>query len=289
MRVDFIKEYWDHVFSFFISEYENGRTPNPDILCNKEIKFKAFLKHAMSLGADYIAMGHYARVIHDGDKHYLLRGVDDNKDQTYFLSQISKEQLAKALFPVGDMLKKDVRQVAAEYNLATATKKDSTGVCFIGERNFKQFLKNYLPAKAGKMMTPDGKYMGDHDGIMYYTIGQRHGLGIGGDGDPWFVVGKDLQNNILYVAQGQQNPLLYSNRIIVSNLNFFNEPPIEGAQITAKFRYRSKDVNIKIHYLNDSQIEVQTLEPAWAVTPGQAAVLYDGDICLGGGIIKEVK
>lgn len=287
-RVDFINEYWDYVFSYFLDEYKKGRTPNPDIMCNKEIKFKAFLKHAMDLGADYIAMGHYARVIHDGDKHYMLRGVDQNKDQTYFLSQISKEQLAKALFPIGDMLKKDVRALAAEYNLETATKKDSTGVCFIGERNFKQFLKNYLPARPGIMMTPDGQVMGEHDGIMYYTIGQRHGLGIGGDGDAWFVVGKDLEKNILYVAQGQQNPLLYSNRIIVSNINFFNDPPSDGATLTAKFRYRSADVPITIHYLDNDKIEVRTLEPAWAVTPGQACVFYDGEYCLGGATIDEV-
>ncbi len=287
-RIDFIEEYWNSVFSYFIDEYKKGRTPNPDILCNKEIKFKAFLNHAMTLGADFIAMGHYARVIHDGDKHYLLRGKDDNKDQTYFLCGISKDQLAKALFPIGDMQKKDVRALAAEYDLETATKKDSTGVCFIGERNFKEFLKNYVPAKRGLMKTIDGKTMGEHDGIMYYTIGQRHGLGIGGDGEPWFVVGKDLKNNTLYVGQGKDNPLLYANRIIVSNANFFNEPPVEGSSITAKFRYRSKDVPITIHYLDNNLIEVRTIDPAWAVTPGQACVFYDGEYCLGGATIEEV-
>lgn len=287
-RIDFITEYWNTVFKYFLDEYKKGRTPNPDIMCNKEIKFKAFLDHAMTLGADFIAMGHYARVIHDGDKHYLLRGLDENKDQTYFLSQISKQQLAKALFPIGDMQKKEVRALAEEYDLVTAKKKDSTGVCFIGERNFKEFLKNYLPSKPGKMVTVDGKIMGEHDGIMYYTIGQRHGLGIGGDGDPWFVIGKNLKDNTLLVGQGKNNELLYSNRIITSNVNFFNEPPVDGAKITAKFRYRSKDVPVKIKWLDKDKLEVQTLEPAWAVTPGQACVFYDGEYCLGGSIIDEV-
>ena len=287
-RIDFITEYWNTVFKYFLDEYKKGRTPNPDIMCNKEIKFKAFLDHAMTLGADFIAMGHYARVIHDGDKHYLLRGLDENKDQTYFLSQISKQQLAKALFPIGDMQKKEVRALAEEYDLVTAKKKDSTGVCFIGERNFKEFLKNYLPSKPGKMVTVDGKIMGEHDGIMYYTIGQRHGLGIGGDGDPWFVIGKNLKDNTLLVGQGKNNELLYSNRIITSNVNFFNEPPVDGAEITAKFRYRSKDVPVKIKWLDKDKLEVQTLEPAWAVTPGQACVFYDGEYCLGGSIIDEV-
>lgn len=287
-RIDFITEYWNTVFKYFLDEYKKGRTPNPDIMCNKEIKFKAFLDHAMTLGADYIAMGHYARVIHDGDKHYLLRGKDENKDQTYFLSQISKAQLAKALFPIGDMQKKDVRALAEQYDLVTANKKDSTGVCFIGERNFKEFLKNYLPSKPGKMITVDGKVMGEHDGIMYYTIGQRHGLGIGGEGDPWFVIGKNLQDNTLLVGQGKHNELLYSNRIITSNVNFFNELPKSGTQITAKFRYRSQDVPVTIHWLDDDLLEVRTLEPAWAVTPGQACVFYDGEYCLGGSIIDEV-
>lgn len=287
-RVDFIKEYWDTVFKYFIDEYKKGRTPNPDIMCNKEIKFKAFLDHAFSKGAEFIAMGHYARVIHDGDKHYLLRGLDANKDQTYFLSQISKEQLAKALFPIGDMQKKEVRELATAYDLVTATKKDSTGVCFIGERNFKQFLKNYLPAKPGKMVTIDGKVMGEHDGSMYYTIGQRHGLGIGGDGEPWFVIGKNLERNELLVGQGKNNPLLYCNRILTSNVNFFNEPLKDGAQITAKFRYRQADVPVTIHWIDKDTLEVRPLNPAWAVTPGQACVFYDGEYCLGGATIDEV-
>ena len=286
-RVDFINEYWEMVFKYFLDEYKAGRTPNPDIMCNKEIKFKAFLKHAQDLGADYIAMGHYARVIHDGTKHYMLRGVDDNKDQTYFLSQISTSQLAKALFPIGDMLKKDVRKVAEEYHLITADKKDSTGVCFIGERNFKEFLQNYLPAQKGAMMTPDGKYIGEHDGIMYYTIGQRHGLGIGGEGEAWFVVGKDIKTNTLYVAQGKDHPLLYCNKVLVSHLNFFNERPANGTHLTAKFRYRSRDIPIEISYQSDDLAIVQTLEPAWAVTPGQACVFYDGEYCLGGGTIEK--
>ena len=186
------------------------------------------------------------------------------------------------------MQKKDVRALAEQYDLVTAKKKDSTGVCFIGERNFKEFLKNYLPSKPGKMVTVDGKIMGEHDGIMYYTIGQRHGLGIGGEGEPWFVIGKNLNNNTLLVGQGKHNELLYSNRIITSNVNFFNEPPADGSHITAKFRYRSKDVPVTIKWLGEDKLEVHTLEPAWAVTPGQACVFYDGEYCLGGSIIDEV-
>lgn len=287
-RVDFVEEYWNTVFKYFLDEYKNNRTPNPDIMCNKEIKFKAFLNKALELGADYIAMGHYARVIHDGNKHYLLRGVDENKDQTYFLSFLSKEQLAKALFPIGDMLKKDVRALAKEYNLSTSDKKDSTGVCFIGERNFKEFLKNYLPAKPGVIKTMDGKVVGSHEGVMYYTIGQRHGLGIGGDGDAWFVCGKSLEKNELYVCQGKGNPLLYANKIYLTNVNFFNERPKEGTKLTAKFRYRAKDEGVIIHYLDDENVLVETINPSWAVTPGQACVFYDKEYCLGGGIIDKV-
>lgn len=287
-RVDFVEEYWNTVFKYFLDEYKKNRTPNPDIMCNKEIKFKAFLKRAEELGAEYIAMGHYARVIHDGDKHYLLRAIDQNKDQTYFLAFISTSQLAKAIFPIGELTKKEVRKIAEENNLPVATKKDSTGVCFIGERNFREFLKNYLPATPGNILTMDGKVVGKHEGTMYYTIGQRHGLGIGGEGEPWYIVGKDLQNNVLYAAQGKTNPLLYANRIIVSNANFFNEPPLDGAHLTAKFRYRAKDEDVIIHYLDNNKILVETIKPSWAVTPGQACVFYDGYYCLGGAIIDQV-
>ncbi len=287
-RIDFIEEYWQMVFKYFIDEYEKGRTPNPDILCNKEIKFKAFLNHAMALGADYIAMGHYARVVHDGDNHYLLRGVDNNKDQTYFLCQLTKKQLEKSLFPIGHLHKPEVRKIAAEYNLATANKKDSTGVCFIGERNFKQFLKNYIPATPGKMMTKNGEIIGEHDGVMYYTIGQRKGLGIGGAGDAWFVIGKDIKKNILYVGQGSDQELLFANRAIIKDINIINKRFTDGMHLTAKFRYRQPDTDITVKWLDEKTLEVTCLTPVKAITPGQACVFYDGEYCLGGGTIDEV-
>ncbi len=287
-RIDFIEEYWNEVFTYFLDEYKRNRTPNPDILCNKEIKFKAFLKKAEEMGADYIAMGHYARVIHDGDKHYLLRGVDSNKDQTYFLSQLTSAQLSKALFPVGDLTKPEVRKIAAEHNLVVATKKDSTGICFIGERNFKEFLKNYLPAQPGNMVTSDGTVVGTHEGIMYYTIGQRHGLGIGGPGEAWFVIGKNPQKNELIVGQGDEQELLFANKAIIKDINIINGPLVNTDTLSAKFRYRAPDVKVKIKYLDDNTIEVITSEPVKAITPGQACVFYDGEYCLGGGTIDEV-
>ena len=287
-RIDFIEEYWNEVFTYFLEEYKRNRTPNPDILCNKEIKFKAFLKKAEEMGADYIAMGHYARVIHDGDKHYLLRGVDSNKDQTYFLSQLTSAQLSKALFPVGELTKPEVRKIATEHNLVVATKKDSTGICFIGERNFKEFLKNYLPAQPGNMVTSDGTVVGTHEGIMYYTIGQRHGLGIGGPGEAWFVIGKNPQKNELIVGQGDEQELLFANRAIIKDINIINGPLVNTDTLSAKFRYRAPDVKVKLKYLDDNTIEVITSEPVKAITPGQACVFYDGEYCLGGGTIDEV-
>ena len=287
-RVDFIEEYWNEVFTYFLDEYKKNRTPNPDILCNKEIKFKCFLEKAEAMGADYIAMGHYARVIHDGDKHYLLRGVDSNKDQTYFLSQLSAKQISKALFPVGDMVKQDVRALALKYDLPVAGKKDSTGICFIGERNFKEFLKNYIPAQPGNMVTSDHKIVGRHEGLMYYTIGQRHGLGIGGPGDAWFVIGKNPKDNELIVGQGDEQELLYANRAIIKDINIINPPLVNTPTLTAKFRYRAPDVGVMIKYLDDNTIEVKTKEPVKAMTPGQACVFYDGEYCLGGGTIDEV-
>ena len=287
-RIDFIDEYWNEVFTYFIEEYKKNRTPNPDILCNKEIKFKAFLKAAEAMGADYIAMGHYARVIHDGDKHYLLRGVDSNKDQTYFLSQLSSSQIAKALFPVGDLLKNEVRQIAHDHNLIVADKKDSTGICFIGERNFKEFLKNYIPACPGNMVTSNHKVVGRHEGLMYYTIGQRHGLGIGGPGEAWFVIGKNASNNELIVGQGDEQELLYANRAIIKDINIINSPLVNTETLTAKFRYRSQDVGVTIKYLDESTLEVKTKVPVKAMTPGQACVFYDGEYCLGGGTIDQV-
>ena len=291
-RVDFIEEYWDTVFSYFLNEYKKGRTPNPDIMCNKYIKFNAFLKHAHTLGADYIAMGHYARVRHDKEKSYLLRGVDSNKDQTYFLCMISQAQLRKSLFPIGHLTKPEVRQIAHEANLYTADKKDSTGICFIGERNFKQFLKNYLPAQPGNMVTLDGEIIGKHDGLMYYTIGQRKGLGIGGNNEfenaAWFVVGKNLEKNELIVGQGHDSNYLISNRCIASECNWICDIPLDDHPYTAKFRYRQIDNPVTIKKLPDNKIEVLYPIGVRAVTPGQAVVLYDGEICLGGAIIDEV-
>ena len=292
-RVDFIEEYWEYVFKYFLAEYAAGRTPNPDLMCNKEIKFKAFLDYANNLNADYIAMGHYARIIHDPVKgSYLLRGIDGNKDQTYFLALLSQNQINKALFPIGDMVKKEVRELAVKYDLATATKKDSTGICFIGERRFHQFLQNYLPAKPGKMVRLNGEVIGNHDGLMYYTIGQRKGLGIGGiagySTDPWFVVGKDLENNLLFVEQGIDNEYFYSDFCIVKDLNWINETPVVGKEYQAKFRYREKDNSVVITVLEDNLMHVKFNHPVRAVTPGQACVIYDNEICMGGGIINEV-
>ncbi len=288
-RIDFVEEYWQRVFSYFLDEYRHNRTPNPDILCNKEIKFRSFLDKAMEMGFDYIAMGHYARIIHlDNGDVKVLRGVDSNKDQTYFLCQLTKEQLQKALFPVGDLEKKEVRRIAKEHNLTIANKKDSTGVCFIGERNFKEFLKNYLPAKPGKMETLDGEVVGEHDGIMYYTIGQRKGLGLGGAGDAWFVVGKDPQRNVLLVGRGSEQEYLYSNRCIVSNVNWIGEEIDENKTYLAKFRYRGVDNEVKLHKLENGCLEVSYVNKAKSVTPGQAAVFYDGEVLLGGGTIEDV-
>ena len=290
--VNFEKEYWDRVFEYFLAEYRAGRTPNPDVMCNKEIKFKAFLDYAMELGADYVATGHYAKISRDENgKVHMLRGDDSNKDQTYFLSQLSQKQLAKVMFPIGNIEKPEVRKIAAEAGLATAAKKDSTGICFIGEKNFKKFLSEYLPAKPGKMMTLDGKEMGDHAGLMYYTIGQRGGLGIGGqhgqtDSQPWFVVGKDLSQNILYVGQGFHNEHLYSTSLTASQLSWTSDdmPAEFDRHVTAKFRYRQQDVGVTIHVKGD-QVTVDFDEPVRAITPGQAVVFYDGPECLGGALI----
>lgn len=258
-------------------------------MCNKEIKFKAFLEHAESLGADFVATGHYAQVKQVGDEIELLRGVDNNKDQTYFLNQLSQEQLQKVMFPLGGMEKSEVREIATKAGLATANKKDSTGICFIGERNFKQFLSEYLPAQPGKMQTLNGEVLGKHDGLMYYTIGQRHGLGIGGDGEPWFVVGKDLTENILFVEQGFHHETLYSDSLIATDISFTtNAAKPKTIECTAKFRYRQTDTKVTVHLRDDNTAEVVFAEPVRAITPGQAVVFYDGDICLGGGTIDTV-
>ena len=285
--VNFEKEYYDRVFRYFLDEYNRGRTPNPDVMCNKEIKFNAFLDYAMKLGADYVATGHYARVTHDGEVQ-MLRGVDNNKDQTYFLNQLTKEQLEKTLFPLGHLEKSEVRELAHKYDLATKDKKDSTGICFIGERDFKEFLSNYLPANPGKMIEFEtGEEKGTHDGLMYYTIGQRQGLGIGGSGGPYFVAGKNLETNELYVVSGYDNEYLYSTSLIATEVNFINDVPDEFTA-TAKFRYRQKDTKVSVKKIGEDAIEVTFLEPTRAITPGQAVVLYEGDRVIGGATIDEV-
>lgn len=287
--VNFEKQYWEKVFTYFLDEYRAGRTPNPDVMCNKEIKFKAFLEHAMALGADYVATGHYARVGYIDGEYKMLRGVDDNKDQTYFLNQLGQDQLSKTLFPLGELKKPQIREMAKEAGLATAAKKDSTGICFIGERNFKDFLSNYLPAQPGKMQTLSGEAKGKHDGLMYYTIGQRHGLGIGGNGDPWFAVGKNLKENILYVEQGFHNELLYGDEVFATNVSWVSDKPKEKEfACTAKFRYRQADNGVKVQIVDENTIRILCDEPIRAITPGQAVVFYDGDECLGGATIDDV-
>jgi len=247
------------------------------------------LEHALSLGADYLATGHYAQIDTRDGETVMLRGKDNNKDQTYFLNQLSQEQLSRVMFPIGHLEKKRVREIALEAGLATATKKDSTGICFIGERDFKQFLSQYLPAQPGEMMTMDGKKMGRHDGLMYYTIGQRHGLGIGGAGDPWFVIGKDLKQNILYVGQNFYNDLLFSDSLIAVNVGFTSDQPKQQTlNCTAKFRYRQPDTEVQVELLPDGKAFVTFAQPVRAITPGQAVVFYDGEVCLGGGTIDEV-
>ncbi|MCM1443995.1 MAG: tRNA 2-thiouridine(34) synthase MnmA [Candidatus Amulumruptor caecigallinarius] len=282
-RVDFIKEYWDYVFTYFLDELKKGRTPNPDIMCNKYIKFDMFVKEALKLGADYIATGHYARI----ENGRLLRGIDNNKDQTYFLSQLSKKQLENVLFPIGDMEKKDVRTLAMKYDLITYNKKDSTGICFIGERNFKNFLKNYLPNIPGNIVNIDNnEIVGKHIGLMYYTIGQRKGLNIGGNKDRLFVVGKNLDENILYVSLNKNSEYLISDSAIIDTVNWISD--IKPEKCTAKFRYRQPDNDVYLEFIDD-EILVKYPQGVKAVTPGQACVFYNNEECLGGGIIKEVR
>ncbi|MDO9856865.1 tRNA 2-thiouridine(34) synthase MnmA [Glaesserella parasuis] len=292
-KINFAAEYWDNVFEYFLAEYKAGRTPNPDILCNKEIKFKAFLEYAAEdLGADFIATGHYVRRPRLDQQPKLLRGLDSNKDQSYFLYTLSEQQVAQSLFPVGDIEKPIVRAIAEDLGLATAKKKDSTGICFIGERKFKDFLARYLPAQAGDIKTVDGQVIGRHDGLMYHTLGQRKGLGIGGvkgaSENAWYVVEKDLVNNALIVAQGQDNSALLSSGLIASQLHWVDRQPIrEKLRCTVKTRYRQADILCEIQPLDDETIRVIFDEPQIAVTPGQSAVFYQGEVCLGGGIIEE--
>lgn len=291
-RVDFIEEYWDNVFKTFLSEYEKGRTPNPDILCNKYIKFDSFFEYAMKQGFDKVATGHYASNKEDETGFtYLTRAKDQNKDQTYFLCQVEKSKVAKTIFPLANLEKPEIRQIASELNLeSVATKKDSTGICFIGERNFRQFLSNYLPSKDGDIVDVNtGKVIARHVGVLYYTIGQRKGLNIDHEKGPWFVVGKDVVKNILYVCRTDQRDLLYSDSCVVKGINWIlpclDEIP---TKCTCKFRYRQKDQDIEIERLDDTSVLVKYPQTIASVTEGQEAVFYDGDKCIGGGVIEEV-
>lgn len=292
-KINFAAEYWDNVFEHFLEEYKAGRTPNPDILCNKEIKFKAFLEFAADdLGADYIATGHYVRRADVDGKSQLLRGLDGNKDQSYFLYTLSHQQIAQSLFPVGELEKPEVRRIAEQLDLITAKKKDSTGICFIGERKFRDFLGRYLPAQPGAIETVDGQVVGEHQGLMYHTLGQRKGLGIGGlkesNDDPWYVVDKDVARNRLIVAQGADHPRLMSVGLIAQQLHWVDRQPIAAPlRCTVKTRYRQTDIPCEIVPRGDDCIEVRFDAPVAAVTPGQSAVFYLGDLCLGGGIIEE--
>lgn len=291
--VNFTREYYDRVFQYFLDEYKKGRTPNPDVLCNKEIKFKCFLDYALQVvGGDYLATGHYAQKdVHDG-KYRLIRAFDHNKDQTYFLCQLGQAQLESAIFPIGHLDKKEVRQIAEENNLITAGKKDSTGICFIGERNFSHFLSQYLPAQPGDIRDLDGNVKGRHNGLMYYTLGQRRGLGIGGQGtgEPWFVVDKDLDDNVLYVVQGEKHRALYSTALDASQMNWVaGEAPAASFDCTAKFRYRQPDQDVHVTVLENGNIHVDFKEPQKAVTPGQEVVLYDKQVCLGGATIDTIE
>ncbi|AIA75437.1 tRNA 2-thiouridylase [Halomonas campaniensis] len=288
---NFASEYWDNVFEHFLAEYKAGRTPNPDILCNREIKFKVFLDYAEMLGADKIATGHYVRQGVRGGRPRLLKGVDSNKDQSYFLHAVPEAAIARTLFPVGELEKPVVRALAEQHDLITAKKKDSTGICFIGERRFRDFLQQYLPAQPGNIETPEGDVIGKHMGLMYYTLGQRQGLGIGGlanySEDPWYVAAKDLERNVLIVVQGKHHHLLFTNALATETMDWVaGEPPAAQGRYTAKTRYRQSDCPCEIHALTDGTVEVVFDDPQWAVTPGQSLVLYDGEICLGGGVIR---
>ncbi len=288
-RVDFIHEYWDRVFSYFIDEYNKNRTPNPDVLCNNEIKFKAFVDYSEKFNPDYIAMGHYARIDHSKEESVLLRAFDQNKDQTYFLSQLKTEQLRKVLFPIGHLPKSEVRKIAKEAGLITADKKDSTGICFIGERHFNEFLANYLPAKEGDMRRLDQTFIKKHYGLMNYTIGQRKGLGIGGSDqttDAWFVVGKDLKTNTLYVEPGFDHPYLYSDKALITEVKWRGKK--ESKKYTAKFRYRQEDQDVTLTWIDDETFVVEYPQKIRAVTPGQVCAIYEGEVCIGSGFISEV-
>ena len=288
---NFAAEYWDQVFAHFLDEYRAGRTPNPDVLCNREIKFRTFLDHARALGAEKIATGHYARVDRADGRCRLLRARDTAKDQSYFLHALQQEALSATLFPIGDMQKPDVRALAREAMLPTHAKKDSTGICFIGERDFRAFLSDYIPVRQGEIRTPDGATVGEHTGVFFYTLGQRSGLGIGGRaesaGDPWYVVGKDVSTNVLIAAQGNANEWLKSHRLVANGLTWVaGSAPAGEFRCTAKTRYRQADQPCEVR-ISGASCEVSFDEPQRAVTPGQSVVFYDGEVCLGGGIIQK--
>ena len=291
-QANFAAEYWDNVFEHFLAEYTAGRTPNPDVLCNREIKFKAFLEYAQVLGADLIATGHYVRKSQRDGQVCLLKGLDDNKDQSYFLCEVGASSLEKSLFPVGELSKTRVREIAAELGLITHDKKDSTGICFIGERKFKDFLQQYIPAQPGKIETVEGECIGKHSGLMYYTYGQRQGLGIGGtqnhSEDPWYVVDKDLPRNRLIVAQGNDNVHLYSSCLIASAPAWVSQQaPSLPLQCMAKIRYRQSDQACLVEEVEGGRVQVSFENPQRAVTPGQYAVFYNDDLCLGGAVIEQ--
>jgi len=291
--VNFAQQYWDNVFEYFLSEYKNNRTPNPDILCNKEIKFKTFLDHALDLGADAIATGHYAQIKLQSGKYELWCGVDDNKDQSYFLYQLNQHQLKHALFPIGSYYKSKIREIARTQGFITHNKKDSTGICFIGEKRFNDFLSQYLPAKPGRIESPEGEILGEHQGLMYYTIGQRKGLGLGGKADsvekPWYVADKDAASNTLIVVQGSNHPKLFKQRLKCQQVHWISPPgPSSALMCLAKIRYRQAPQACTINIAeNTDELIVDFLEPQRAITPGQAIVFYNQKHCLGGATIVE--
>ena len=289
--VNFSTEYWDNVFEYFLQEYRSGRTPNPDIMCNREIKFKAFIEHAQTLGANRIATGHYVRSRHLDDQVQLLRGLDANKDQSYFLYALNQQQIEKALFPVGEIDKSEVRDIARQQGFVVHDKKDSTGICFIGERKFRDFLQRFIPAQPGDIVSLAGKLVGQHSGLMYYTIGQRQGIGIGGTDDgsdePWYVIEKDLAVNRLIVAQGGEHPKLYHRLCRITDLHWISQPQSRPPfECTAKIRYRQQDSACQLVSVDGQQALVEFAQPQRAITPGQALVFYDRDQCLGGGTIE---
>jgi tRNA-specific 2-thiouridylase len=292
--VNFAAEYKDRVFAEFLREYSAGRTPNPDVLCNAEIKFKAFLDHALKLGAEHIATGHYARVRQAGARFELLRGLDPAKDQSYFLHRLNQAQLARTLFPIGHLRKTEVRRIAAEIGLPNAKKKDSTGICFIGERPFREFLNRYLPLKPGPILDAEGRRVGEHVGLAFYTLGQRKGIGIGGmrgaSTEPWFVARKDIETNTLWVVQGHDHPWLMSDRLTALDAAWVaGEPPAPGTRLAAKTRYRQSDAGCTVTSVAGGRFELLFDAPQWAVTPGQSAVLYSGEVSLGGGVIETTS